>query len=197
MKTTIAIDHLLDLIATAPLHEAGSILSLSTAVENLYSVERDRSKQFTQKALDEPTACGEAGEPETTVKECGAVATGFENTAGEPEKPKRTRRTKAEIEAAAAVLKAEVSDCLPPVEGLAESTEDPAGVDYAAVQEASAEPTLQEHTVTRQSIRDYFQANRTPEVKAKLATLLAEYKSASVTDIPEDKVTEFYGKLTA
>jgi hypothetical protein len=58
MKITLAIDHLLDLIAAAQIHEADSIHSLSTAVETLCSVERGtRTKQFTE-ALDTPTGCG-------------------------------------------------------------------------------------------------------------------------------------------
>jgi hypothetical protein len=192
-KIEIAIDHLLGLIVSAPLHEAENICTIAKSLDILNSVQRLqmlREKIASDPILScyanygsEPEGCG--AEPTQSVgDEVGATP--------EVEKPKRTRRTKAEIEAErAALTAAPVEEPAAPVEELAALADE----ELAALAEATG--TENSEAVTRQTIRDYFIANKSAELKAQFAVLLTEYGAKSVTDVPDDKVAEFYNKLTA
>jgi hypothetical protein len=199
-KIEIAIDHLLGLIVSAPLHEAENICTIAKSLDILNSVQRLqmlREKIASDPILScyanygsEPEGCG--AEPTQSVgDEVGATP--------EVEKPKRTRRTKAEIEAErAALTAAPVEEPAAPVEEPAAPVEELAALadeELAALAEATG--TENSEAVTRQTIRDYFIANKSAELKAQFAVLLTEYGAKSVTDVPDDKVAEFYNKLTA
>lgn len=201
-KIEIAIDHLLGLIVSAPLHEAENVCAIAKSLDILNSVQRHR--MLREKIASYPILSCHANygsEPEGYGADCKEPTQSVEDEVGatpEVEKPKRTRRTKAEIEAErAALTAAPVEEPTSPVEEPAAPVEEPA----APVEElaALAEATGTENTgaVTRQTIRDYFIANKSAELKAQFAVLLTEYGAKSVTDVPDDKVAEFYTKLTA
>ena len=188
MKINDAIDHLLDLITSAPLHEAENVFAIARSLDTLNDIARGQLIRESLEALtgccgEAPADCGE--EPEEPEDE---PANPEPEPEPEPEKPKRTRRTKAEIEAERAALAKVEGD--PEPAKLEEPEPEP---------ELEPEPPALPETISKQSIRDYFQANpqKRTEIKARMATLLSELKADSVTDIPDDKVAEFYTKLIA
>ena len=202
-KIEIAIDHLLGLIVSAPLHEAENVCAIARSLDILNTVQRH---QMLRGMLSSLADCGSEPEGcEADCKEPTQSVGGERSVTPEAEKPKRTRRTKAEIEAErAALAAAPVEEPAAPVEEPAAPVEEPAAPveepaapveELAALAEATG--TENSEAVTRQTIRDYFIANKSAELKAQFAVLLTEYGAKSVTDVPDDKVTEFYTKLTA
>jgi len=173
-KIDTAIDHLLDLIVEAPFHEASNIESITRAITTLSYLLAPTSLQEVCHTECAGTECDEATQ---------SVKHEMNTASAEVEKPKRTRRTKAEIEAERAAVAATEEEPEPEPELESEPTPE-------------LEPTVPDN-VTRQTIRDYFIANKSADLKSRFATILSEYEAKSVTDVPDDKIAEFHSKLIA